>query len=118
MINEPMSSEAVIGEMVTINCTTTTKVGVTQLPNLTLTHPNGTNFSRTEEWFLSITLDPVHVEDAGEYICIGKIDLEDITSATAQDRQIFTFECKCTLYNTITSFLTNCFNSYSAHPSD
>ena len=49
MIDDPVSGEAVVGEMVTINCTATTIVGVTQLPNLTLTHPNGTNFSRNEE---------------------------------------------------------------------
>ena len=117
MINEPISSKVVIGEIVTINCTATTIVGVTQLPNLTLTHPNGTNLNSTEGRFLSIMLDPVQVQDAGEYTCTGEIDLENITSVTVQDRQIFTFECKCTKFM---SFLNKiCVHiNFSAHPND
>ena len=94
MIDGPISGEAVIGEMVTINCTATTITGVIALPTLTLTHPNGTNFNSTKGRLFSIMLNPVHVEDAGEYTCTGEIDLENITSVTIQDRQNFTFECK------------------------
>jgi hypothetical protein len=90
------SSVTDIGERVTINCTSTTIVGVSQLPTLSLTHPNGTDLSRTEGEIVSIVLDPVHIEDAGEYICTGEIDLENITSATVQVEQNFTFKCKCT----------------------
>lgn len=83
-----------IGGGVTINCTVTTIIGVTALPTLTLTHPNGTNFSSTEGRFLSIMLDPVHIEDAGEYTCTGEINLENITSVTVHTKQNFTFKCK------------------------
>ena len=117
MIDEPISSEAIIGEMVTINCTATTIAGVIALPTLTLTHPNGTNLNSTKGRFLSIMLDPVQVQDAGEYTCTGEIDLEDITSVTVQDKQNFTFECKCTKFM---SFLNKiCVHiNFSAHPND
>jgi hypothetical protein len=84
------------GQGVVVNCTATTIVGVSQLPTLSLTHPNGTNLSRTEGKIISITLDPVHIEDAGEYTCTGEIDLENITSATVRVKQNFTFRCKLT----------------------
>ena len=117
MIDEPISSEAVIGEMVTIICTATTIAGVIALSTLTLTHPNGTNLNSTEGRFLSIMLDPVHVEDAGEYTCTGEIDLENITSITVQDRQIFVFECKCTKF--MSFFNKICVHiNFSAHPND
>ena len=90
------SSVVDIGERATINCTATTIAGVTQLPTLTLTHPNGTNLSRTEGEMASIILDPVQVQDAGEYTCIGKIDMKNITSAVVQIKQNITFKCKCT----------------------
>ena len=90
------SSVATIGERVTINCTSTTIVGVSQLPFLTLTHPNGTNLSSAEERFISIILEPVHITDAGEYTCTGAIDLENITSVSVQVKQNFTFKCECT----------------------
>ena len=93
MIGGP-SSVADIGEIATINCTATTIVGVSQLPTLTLTHPNGTNLSSTEGIMVSIMLDPVHVKDAGEYTCTGEIHLENITSATIHVKQNFTFKCK------------------------
>jgi hypothetical protein len=92
MIDGP-SSVADIGERATINCTATTIVGASQLPTLTLTHPNGINVSRTEGKIISIILDPVHVGDAGEYTCRGEIN--NMTSATVQVKQNFTFKCKC-----------------------
>jgi hypothetical protein len=98
MIDGP-SGVADIGERVIINCTATIIVGVSQLPTLTLTHPNGTDLSRTEGEIISIILDPVHIEDAGEYTCTGAIDLENITSATVQIKQNFTFKSKCTHYS-------------------
>ena len=85
-----------IGERVIINCTATTVVGVTQLPHLTLTHPNGTLLSSAEGRLISAVLDPVHITNAGEYKCIGAIDLENITSVIVQAKQNFTFKCKCT----------------------
>ena len=88
-----------IGERVTINCTATIVLGVTQLPILTLTHPNGTNLSSTEARLISVVLDPVHIEDAGEYTCTGAIHLENITSATVQAKQDFTFKCKSQCMN-------------------
>ena len=93
MIGGP-SSMAVIGEGATINCTATTIAGVSQLPTLTLTHPNGTNLSSTdsEGKVISIVL---HVKDAGEYTCAGEIHLENITSAIVLVKQNFTFKCKC-----------------------
>ena len=95
MLNGP-GSVAVIGERVIINCTATTELGVTELPTLTVAHPNGTTLSSTEGVFISTTLDPVHVTDAGEYTCTGTIDLENITSVTLQVKQNFTFKRKCT----------------------
>ena len=97
MIDDPNIITS-IGERVTINCTATTVLGVTQLPILTLIHPNGMNFSTTEGRFTSIVLDPVHIEDAGEYTCTGVIHLENITSVIVQAKQNFTFKCKCTQY--------------------
>ena len=96
MIGGP-SSVVDIGQRATINCTAITIVGVSQLPTLTLTHPNGTNLISTEGKLISSTLDPVEVEDAGEYTCTGEINLENITSAIVQANQSFTFKCKCTL---------------------
>jgi hypothetical protein len=95
MIGGP-SSVTDIGERVTINCTATTIVGVSQLPTLTLTHPNGTNLSRTEGKIISIILDPIYIEDAGEYTCTGAIDLENMV--TVQAKRNFVFKCKCTYY--------------------
>ena len=95
MIGSP-SSVAAIGEEVTINCTATTVLGVSQLPTLTLTHPNRTNLSSAEGKFISIMLDPVHITDAGEYTCTGAIDLENITSVIVQVQQNITFKCECT----------------------
>ena len=94
MIGGP-SSVAVIGERATINCTATTIVGVSQMPTLTLTHPNGKNLISTEGKIISTILDPVHIEDAGEYTCIGEINLENIASAIVQVKQNITFKCKC-----------------------
>ena len=85
-----------IGKRVTINCTATTVVGLTQSPTLTLTHPNGTNLSSTEGRFISIILDSAHITDAGEYTCTGAIDLENITSVIVQVKRNLTFKCKCT----------------------
>ena len=96
MIDGPSSSVAAIGERVTINCTATTVLGVTQVPTLTLTHPNGTNLSSTAGRFISIMLDPVLITDAGEYTCTGTIDLVNITSVIVQVQQNFTFKCECT----------------------
>ena len=90
------SSVADIGQRATINCAAITIAGVSQLPILTLTHPNGTNLSRIVGKMASIILDPVHVEDAGEYTCMGEINLENITSAIVQVKQNITFKCKCT----------------------
>ena len=87
-----------IGERATINCTATTIAGVSQLPTLTLTHPNGTNLISAEGKLISIILDPVEVEDAGEYTCTGEINLENIESAIVQSKQNFSFKCKCTHY--------------------
>ena len=110
------SSVADIGERATINCTATTIVGVSQLPTLTLTHPNGTNLSSTEGNVISIVLDPVHVKDAGEYTCTGEIHLENIISAIVQIKQNFTFECKC-LHQYSLSFVQNLICvMFSAHP--
>ena len=95
------------GERVTINCTARIVLGVTQLPVLSLTHPNGTNLSSTEGRLISIVLDPVHIEDAGEYTCTGVIHLENITSVVVQAKQNFTFKCKCTL---CMSFLINLYS--------
>ena len=95
MIGGP-SSVAVIGERVTINCTATTIAGVSQLPTLTLTHPNGTNLISAEGKMASIILDPVQAQNAGEYTCTGEIDLENITLAIVQVKQNFTFKCKYT----------------------
>ena len=92
-----------IGERATINCTATTIVGVSQLPTLTLTHPNGTNLSSTEGEIVSIRFDPVHIEDAGEYTCTGKIDLENIMSTIVQVKQNITFKCKCTHYYSLSA---------------
>ena len=83
-----------IGQEVIIGCTATTIVGVSQLPTLTLTHPNGTNLSRIVGKMASIKLDPVEVQDAGEYTCTGEIHLENITSAIVQAKQNITFKCK------------------------
>ena len=94
MISGP-SSVAVIGGRATINCTATTIVGVSRLPTLTLIHPNGTNLSSIEGSILSTMLDPVHVEDAGEYTCTGEINLENIAPAIVQVKQNFTFKCMC-----------------------
>ena len=106
MIGGP-SSVADIGQRATINCTAITIAGVTQLPILTLTHPNGINLSRIVGKIASIRLDPVQVQDAGEYTCIGEIDLENITSAIVQVKQNFTFRCKCPHYYSITGFIQN-----------
>ena len=117
MIDEP-GSVADIGERATINCTATTIVGVSQLPTLTLTHPNGTNLSSTEGKIISIRFDPVHIEDAGEYTCTGEIHLENIIApAIVQIKQIFIFKCKCTHYSL--SFIQNLicvmFSAHSNH---
>ena len=85
-----------IGQEVVISCTATTIVGVSQLPTLTLTHPNGTNLISTEGKIISITLDSVHIRDAGEYACTGEIHLENIISAIVQTKQNITFKCKFT----------------------
>ena len=85
-----------IGQEVVISCTATTIVGVSQLPTLTLTHPNGTNLISTEGKIISIALDSVHIRDAGEYVCTGEIHLENITSAIVQAKQNITFKCKFT----------------------
>ena len=107
------SGVADIGERATITCTTTTIVGVSQMPTLTLTHPNGTNLISTEGKIISTILDPVHIEDAGEYTCTGEIDLENITSAIVQVKKNFTFKCKCTHYYSL-SFIQNLmFSAYS-----
>ena len=111
------SSVAVIGERATINCTATTIAGVSQLPTLTLTHPNGTNLSRTVGKLISIILDPIQVEDAGEYTCTGEIDLENITSAIVQVKQNFTFKCKC-IHHYSTSFIQKSHLCHSAYSSD
>ena len=116
MIGGPSSVE-VIGEIATINCTATTIVGVSQLPTLTLTHPNGTNLSRTEGKIVSIILDPVKVEDAGEYTCTGEIDLENITSAIVQIKQNFTFKCKSPHHYSI-SFIQKSHLCHSAYSND
>ena len=114
MIGGP-SSVADIGQRATINCTAITIAGVTQLPILTLTHPNGTNLSRTVGKMASIILDPVQVQDAGEYTCIGEIDLENTTSAIVQVKQNFTFKCKIPHHYSI-SFIQKshlCHSAYS-----
>ena len=119
MIGGP-SSVVDIGEIATINCTATTIVGVSQLPTLTLKHPNGTNLSRTEGKMASIILHPVEVEDAGEYTCMGEINLENITSATVQVKQNFTFKCKCQHHYCL-SFIQNDYlicTMFSAHSND
>ena len=95
MIDGPSSVAATVGERVTINCTATTVAGVTQVPTLTLTHPNGTNLSITAGRLISVVLDPVHITDAGEYTCTGAIDLENITSVIVQAKQNFKVKCKC-----------------------
>ena len=97
MIGGP-SSVAVIGERATINCTAITTVGVSQLPTLTLTLPNGMNFSSAKGKVVSTILDPVHIEDAGEYTCMGEIYLGNTSSAIVLVKQNFTFKCKCTHY--------------------
>ena len=84
-----------IGERVIINCTATTVLGVSQLPTLNLTHPNGTNLS-SAEGRVAIVLDPVHVTDAGEYTCTGVINLKNIISVIVQAKRNLTFKCKFT----------------------
>ena len=116
MIDAP-SSVGDIGGRATINCTATIIAGVSQLPTLTLTHPNGINLSRTEGEIASIILDPVQVEDAGEYTCTGEIDLENITSAIVQVEQNITFKCKCTHHYSI-SFIQKSHLCHSAYSND
>ena len=117
MIGGP-SSVGDIGERAIISCTATTIVGVSQLPILTFTHPNGTNLSRTEGKMASIILDPVEVEDAGEYTCTGEIDLENITSTNVQVKQNFTFKCKCPHYYSMASLINLICVTFSAHPNN
>ena len=111
------SSVGDIGQRATINCTATTIVGVSQLPTLTLTHPNGTNLSSTEGKMASIILDPVEVEDAGEYTCTGEINLENITSVIVQVKQNFTFKCKCTNHCSM-GFIQKSHLCHSAYSND
>ena len=41
--------------------------------------------------------DPVHLEDAGEYVCTGEIELANISTVVVETKQILSLKCKyCT----------------------
>ena len=91
-----------IGEVVTLNCTATVLLGVMVSPVLTLKFPNGTNFSSSIGMSgISVVLDPVHIADAGEYVCTGIIELHDLGNGTvisAEMKKNLTLKCKLSLY--------------------
>ena len=69
-----------------------------QSPILTLKRPSGTTFSSDVQMsVISVVFDPVHIEDAGEYVCTGKIEfseLGNVTSVVVETKQSLTLKCK------------------------
>ena len=94
-----------IGEAVTLDCIATVLLGVMESPVLTLKHPNGTNSSSSVGMSgISVVLDPVHIADAGEYVCMGVIefhDLRNVTVIAAEMKKKLTLKCKFSLYTYI-----------------
>ena len=90
-----------IGEVVTLNCTASVLLGVMEsvTPVITLKHPNETKFSSNVRMLgISVVLDPVHIADAGEYVCMGVIELHDLGNVTVTATEIIksrlTLKCK------------------------
>ena len=112
-----------IGESVTLTCKAAVLLGVIETPVLTLKHPNGTNLSSDFE--ISFVLDPVYIADAGEYVCTGKIELENVTTVHVETNRNLSLKCKpsttymnfphpwtCVCIHDCTFFL------HSAHPTN
>lgn len=85
-----------IGEMITVNCSVEVTPGVTDLPLLTLTHPNGTNISSVYKKKMYFTIDPVQARDAGQYICSAELVLSDLGGnlIVVQSKKNISLKCK------------------------
>ena len=92
--------ELTIGDQYTLTCTARIMDGLMQssILRLTLKIPNGTKLNESTGMSTSVSFDSLHVEDGGEYICVGKIDISSeqfmVEGVTIETKQNITLKCK------------------------
>ena len=102
--------------MLTVNCSAQVTPGVTDLPLLTLTHPNGTIISGAPEKVSSVTFNSVQARDAGQYICSAEVVLSDLDDhlLVVQSKENISLKCKLIKIQVIIRLISFFFFFFSA----